>query len=175
MWGISPPPPPILATHLGIWRTNLATPNVGKRRRGGLGGPLPGFPPNTRNIVFCLILLIYLISRLCFWCYILLLTQRFFWYYCSHQVMATFCCVTQQAAPRHTGLSTCANIVKPTQTPINREKYTFCLIKSLEHQKNLKTGHILCLGLELTIHVLLIRLHMKILLFFILIYSCCCF
>jgi hypothetical protein len=29
-------------------------------------GPLTGFPPNTRNIVFCLVLLIYMTSRLCF-------------------------------------------------------------------------------------------------------------
>jgi hypothetical protein len=36
-----------------------------------------------------------------------------------------------------------ANIVKPTKTRINREKYTFSVIKSLEHLKNLKTVHVL--------------------------------
>jgi len=30
-----------------------------------------------------------------------------------------------------------ANIIKLAQTRINREKCTFCVIKSLEHQKNL--------------------------------------
>jgi len=40
------------------------------------------------------------------------------------------------------------------QTRINREKYTFCVIKSLEHLKNLKTGHVPHLGLELTMHVI---------------------
>jgi hypothetical protein len=38
----------------------------------------------------------------------------------------------------------------PTQTRINREKYTFCVIKSLEHLINLKTGRRPHLGLELT-------------------------
>jgi hypothetical protein len=42
-------------------------------------GPLAGFPQTQRNIVFCLVLLNYMTSRLCFWCYILLLTQPFFW------------------------------------------------------------------------------------------------
>jgi hypothetical protein len=40
-----------------------------------------------------------------------------------------------------------ANIIKPSQTHINWEKYTICLIK-------LKTGSIPYLGLELTMHVL---------------------
>jgi hypothetical protein len=31
-----------------------------------------------------------------------------------------------------------ANIIKPTQTRIKREKYTFCVIKSLEQLKSLK-------------------------------------
>ncbi len=35
-----------------------------------------------------------------------------------------------------------ANIVKPPQTRINREKYTFCAKKSLEHLKNLKSGRL---------------------------------
>jgi hypothetical protein len=39
------------------------------------------------------------------------------------------------------------------QTRINREKYTFCLIKLLEHQKNFKPGCVPYLGLELTMHV----------------------
>jgi hypothetical protein len=37
----------------------------------------------------------------------------------------------------------------PIQTRIYREKYTFCIIKSLEHLKNLKTGRVPYLGLEL--------------------------
>jgi hypothetical protein len=35
------------------------------------------------------------------------------------------------------------NIIKPTQTRITRMKYTFFVIKSLEHLKKLKTGCIL--------------------------------
>jgi hypothetical protein len=38
----------------------------------------------------------------------------------------------------------------PTQTRINREKYTFYVIKSLEHLQKLKTGRVPYLGLELT-------------------------
>ncbi len=45
-----------------------------------------------------------------------------------------------------------ANIIKPTQTRIYREKYTFCIVKSLEHLKYLKTGHVPYLSLELTMH-----------------------
>jgi hypothetical protein len=44
-----------------------------------------------------------------------------------------------------------ANIINPTQTRCNREKYTFCVIESFEHLKNLKTGRVSFLGLELTI------------------------
>jgi hypothetical protein len=40
-------------------------------------------------------------------------------------------------------------IRQPTQTRINCEKYTFCVIKSLEHLKNLKTVRVLYLGLEI--------------------------
>ncbi len=47
-----------------------------------------------------------------------------------------------------------ANIIKPTEARINREKYAFCVMKSLEHLKNLKTGHVREFGLELTMHVL---------------------
>ncbi len=47
------------------------------------------------------------------------------------------------------------------QTRINREKYTFCVIKSLEHLKNLKTGRVLYLGLELTTHVLKSQIHLS--------------
>jgi hypothetical protein len=53
-----------------------------------------------------------------------------------------------------------ANIIKPTQTPINHKKYTFCVRKSLEHLKNLKTGCVLYLGLELTMHVLKSQIHL---------------
>ena len=35
---------------------------------GGLGCPLAGFPPTQGNIVFCLVLLNYMTSRLCFLC-----------------------------------------------------------------------------------------------------------
>jgi hypothetical protein len=38
----------------------------------------------------------------------------------------------------------------PTQTRINRENYTFYVMKSLENLNNLKTGHVPYLGLELT-------------------------
>jgi hypothetical protein len=41
----------------------------------------------------------------------------------------------------------------------NREKYTFCILKSLEHLKNLKTGHVPCLGLELTMHDIKNHIH----------------
>ncbi len=34
----------------------------------------------------------------------------------------------------------------------NREKYTFCVVKSLAHIKNVKTGGVPYLGLELTMH-----------------------
>jgi hypothetical protein len=37
---------------------------------------------------------------------------------------------------------------------INREKYTFCVIKSLEHLKSCKNRPVLYLGLKLTIHVI---------------------
>ena len=46
------------------------------------------------------------------------------------------------------------NIIKPTQTRITSEKYTFWVIKSLEHLKNLITGRVPYLDLELTMHVL---------------------
>jgi hypothetical protein len=36
---------------------------------------------------------------------------------------------------------------------MNRKKYTFCVIKSLEHLENLKNGLALYLGLKLTMHV----------------------
>jgi hypothetical protein len=40
--------------------------------------------------------------------------------------------------------------------------YTFYVIKSLEHQKNLKTGRILYLGLELAMHVLKSQIHLHV-------------
>jgi hypothetical protein len=43
-----------------------------------------------------------------------------------------------------------ANIIQPTQTRINRKKYTFYITKLLEHQKKFKTGPVLYLGLEPT-------------------------
>jgi hypothetical protein len=45
------------------------------------------------------------------------------------------------------------------KTRINREKYTLCVIKSLEHQQNLKTCRIPYLGLELTMHVIKNQIH----------------
>ncbi len=53
-----------------------------------------------------------------------------------------------------------ANIIKPTQSRINSEKYTFCIIKSLEHLINLKSGHGAYLGMELIIHVIRSRIHL---------------
>ncbi len=52
-----------------------------------------------------------------------------------------------------------ANIVKPTQTRINREKYTFCVIKSLKLLKNLETRRVPYLGLELTMNVPKSQIH----------------
>ncbi len=40
------------------------------------------------------------------------------------------------------------------QTRINLKKYTFYVIKSLKHLKNLKLASVPYLGLELTMHVL---------------------
>jgi hypothetical protein len=48
--------------------------------------------------------------------------------------------------------------IKPMQTRINRD--TSLVIKSLEHLKNLKTGRILFIGLELTMHVLKSQIHL---------------
>jgi hypothetical protein len=45
------------------------------------------------------------------------------------------------------------------QTRIYHEKCIFCVIKSLEHQKYLKTGRVPYLGLELTMHVLKRQIH----------------
>jgi hypothetical protein len=51
--------------------------------------------------------------------------------------------------------------MKPTQTRINHDKYTFCVIKLLERLKNLKTGRVVpYLGLELTMHVLKSQIHL---------------
>ncbi len=44
-------------------------------------------------------------------------------------------------------------IVKPTQTGINRNKYTFCILKSLEPLKNSKTSRVPPLGQVLSIFV----------------------
>jgi hypothetical protein len=46
------------------------------------------------------------------------------------------------------------NIIKQTQTRLNRDKYIFCVIESFEYLKNLNTGRVPFLGLELTMHVL---------------------
>jgi hypothetical protein len=58
-WHSVLPPPPIAsfswATHLVVWRLNLAFLHVLKHqiltqhRGGGLGSPLAGFPPNRKN------------------------------------------------------------------------------------------------------------------------------
>ncbi len=106
-WRISPPR---MAPQFGdsfwcfgcsiLWLPTWEAPNLVATRGGGGGGGL-GLPPRglspKQNFI-----LIYMTSRLCFRCYILLLTRRFFWYYCSHQVMATFGCVAQKAAFRGT-------------------------------------------------------------------------
>ncbi len=56
---------------------------------------------------------------------------------------------------------TCAaNIIKPTQICINHEKHTFCVIKLLEHLKNVKTGRGLYLGVGLTMHVFKSQIHL---------------
>jgi hypothetical protein len=54
----------------------------------------------------------------------------------------------------------CQTPFKPTQIRTNREKYTFCVIKSLEHLKNLKTGRVPYLALELIMHVLKSQIHL---------------
>jgi hypothetical protein len=63
-WHSALPPPAVVrfswATHLGIWRLNLAFLHVLKRQiqrphrggGGGLGSPLAGFPPITKNYFF---------------------------------------------------------------------------------------------------------------------------
>jgi hypothetical protein len=45
-------------------------------------------------------------------------------------------------------------LILPTSTRINREKYTFCVIKSLEHLKNFKNGPVLYLSPKLTLYVI---------------------
>jgi hypothetical protein len=90
-----------------FWRPNLATFHVGSRptrsphrgRGGGwLGLPSRGLSPTHKELVFCLVLLNCMTSGPFSWCYILLLTQRFFWYYLNRKVMAILCCVAQKAA-----------------------------------------------------------------------------
>jgi hypothetical protein len=46
------------------------------------------------------------------------------------------------------------NIIKPTQTRFNREKYNFWRCKIIWVVKNVKTGLLPYLGLELTIRVI---------------------
>ncbi len=88
-WRIPPPPPLVTWPVVGLtWSVagHFGGPPRGTRHlwpatrgRGmGLGFPLAGFPQTQRNS-FWLVLLNYMTSRLCSWCYILLLTQRFFW------------------------------------------------------------------------------------------------
>ncbi len=71
-------PPPLSPSHVtgggssrNQWRVISAGPHVGPVTLGGGGGgglgcPLAGFPPTQGNIVFCLVLLNYMTSRLCF-------------------------------------------------------------------------------------------------------------
>jgi hypothetical protein len=40
-------------------------------------------------------------------------------------------------------------LTKPTQTRNNSKKYTFCVTKSLKHLKEIKTGRVPYLGIEL--------------------------
>ncbi len=53
-----------------------------------------------------------------------------------------------------------ANIVKPTQTRMNRKIYTFCVVKSLEHLKNLITGPVPYLGWEMAMFVIKSQIHL---------------
>jgi hypothetical protein len=46
------------------------------------------------------------------------------------------------------------------QSNFNHKKYTFCIIKSLEHLKNLKIFCVPYLGLHLTMHVLKSQIHL---------------
>jgi len=48
---------------------------------------------------------------------------------------------------------------RSTQTGINPEKYTFCVIKALEQQKKLKTCRVPQLGLEQTMYVIKSQIH----------------
>jgi hypothetical protein len=43
---------------------------------------------------------------------------------------------------------------------INREKFTFCVKKSLEHLKNLKADRVPYFGLELTFHIIKFKIHL---------------
>jgi hypothetical protein len=103
-----PPPPhsgasfwrPILA----FWRLSLAflhvweSPNPGATQGGWLGLPSHRLSPKHKELVFCLFLLSYMTSGPFSWWYILLLTQCFFWYSLSRQVMAILFCVALKAA-----------------------------------------------------------------------------
>jgi hypothetical protein len=53
-----------------------------------------------------------------------------------------------------------ANIIKPTLTYLNREKYSCWVKKSLEHLKNLKNGLVLYVGLKLAKHVIKSKIHL---------------
>ncbi len=53
-----------------------------------------------------------------------------------------------------------AHIVKPTQTGIKRNKYTFCIMKSLEPPKNLWTIRVFYLGLVLYIFVKIVEIYL---------------
>jgi hypothetical protein len=73
IWKVADPPPPcdwwrtILAGHFGDsprGRGHFLPPLGGGG--GGFGCPIEGFPQTQAHIVFCLVLLIYITSRLCF-------------------------------------------------------------------------------------------------------------
>ncbi len=111
IWKMASRPPTLLHSGASFWRpiwrfgdpfwrfpTWGSRPTRAPHRGGWLRLPSCGLSPKHKELVFCLVLLNSMTSRLCFWCYILLLTQRFFWYYFGHQVMANFCCVAQKAA-----------------------------------------------------------------------------
>ncbi len=55
-----------------------------------------------------------------------------------------------------------ANLIKPTQTRINRQKYTFCVIKSLEHLKNVQNcpRPLFRPGTDHTCHQIQIKIHL---------------
>ena len=86
-WRISPIPSPLVTWQMagrhvisGGSLRRVHTRGTPHFKGGGVAWvALSRASPTQGNIVFCLFFLNYMTSRLCFWCYILLLTQLFFW------------------------------------------------------------------------------------------------